>query len=150
MQLQNSSYKDNDVLSENYVEGNGKNTETSSVEALQNWLVSKLASQLSINSKTINVSEPLTRYGLDSIDAVTLVGDLEDWLGLELPETLLWDYPSIEKASQYLVKEFDVAAALLNVVPEEKVEENQKEKTEKEKASASKGWGSLWGRISGS
>ncbi|CAN5781902.1 hypothetical protein BH23CYA1_BH23CYA1_15130 [soil metagenome] len=89
---------------------NSSSTEaTSSVTAIQSWLVEQLADVLSIEPSTIDVKQPLTRYGLDSIDAVTLVGDLEDWLDLELPSTLLWDYPSIEKASAYMVEEFDVS-----------------------------------------
>ncbi|NES69936.1 MAG: acyl carrier protein [Okeania sp. SIO2D1] len=87
-------------------------TEASPAEAIQSWLVAQLADQLSLEPDAIKVSEPLTRYGLDSIDAVTLVGDLEDWLDLELPSTLFWDYPTIEKSAQYLVSEFDVAEAL--------------------------------------
>ncbi|MEO1403651.1 MAG: acyl carrier protein [Cyanobacteria bacterium J06635_1] len=82
---------------------------TSPVEAIQQWLTNQLADLLSIDPSTIDVKQPLTRYGLDSIDAVTLVGDLEDWLDLELPSTLLWDYPTLEKASAYLVEEFDVS-----------------------------------------
>ncbi|MBE9075926.1 acyl carrier protein [Romeria aff. gracilis LEGE 07310] len=85
------------------------NQTESPVTAIQSWLVSQLSDVLSIDSSTIDVKQPLTRYGLDSIDAVTLVGDLEDWLDLELPSTLLWDYPTIEKASTYLVQEFDVS-----------------------------------------
>lgn len=79
-----------------------------STTKIQSWLVEQLADVLSIDAGTIDVAQPLTRYGLDSIDAVTLVGDLEDWLDVELPSTLLWDYPSIEKASAYMVEEFDV------------------------------------------
>ncbi|MEM9944847.1 MAG: acyl carrier protein [Cyanobacteria bacterium P01_D01_bin.36] len=75
---------------------------------IQAWLVEQIADVLSLDPTTIDVQQPLTRYGLDSIDAVTLVGDLEDWLDLELPSTLLWDYPSIAKASAYMVEEFDV------------------------------------------
>ena len=91
MQLQNSSSKPSDMV-------------TSPVEAIQTWLVDKIAQNLSLDPKSINVSEPLTRYGLDSIDAVTLVGDLEDWLSAELPDTLFWDHSTIEKAAQYLVE----------------------------------------------
>ncbi len=74
-------------------------TATSPVEAIQAWLVAQLADVLSLDPKTVDVTQPLTRYGLDSIDAVTLVADLEDWLDLELPSTLLWDYPTIAKAA---------------------------------------------------
>lgn len=133
MQLQNSSSK--------------PSTENSPVEVLQNWLVGKLAEQLSIKPETIDVSESLTRYGLDSIDAVTLVGDLEDWLELELPSTLFWDYPTIDKSAEYLVSEFDVSSALANAdVEEVAVAEKPKETAEK----AGKGWGGLWKGLSGS
>jgi len=76
---------------------------------VQNWLVKQLADQLSLDAKTINVTEPLTRYGLDSIDAVTMVGDLEDWVGQELPSTLFWDHSTIEKASLFLVENYDLS-----------------------------------------
>ncbi len=83
-------------------------------EAIENWLVNQLADTLSLDPGSIEVAEPLTRYGLDSIDAVTMVGDLEDWLDLELPSTLFWDYPSIEKSAQYLAETYDIPAALAN------------------------------------
>lgn len=137
MQLQNSSSKPSEVMTP-------MNNEAIAVETIQNWLVKQLASQLSLNAKNIDVREPLTRYGLDSIDAVTLVGDLEEWLSLELPSTLLWDYPTIEKAAQYLVKEFDVSSAIA-AAEVAKAEEPQAEVAEK--APTSKGWGNLWGRI---
>ena len=84
-------------------------TATSPIEAIQTWLVQQLADVLSLDPTTVDVTQPLTRYGLDSIDAVTLVADLEDWLDLELPSTLLWDYPTIAKAATYLVNEFEVS-----------------------------------------
>ncbi len=130
MQVQNSNSKLDDVM-----------VETSPVQAIQSWLVGKLAKQLSLDAKTINVGEQLTRYGLDSIDAVTLVGDLEDWLELELPSTLFWDYPTIEKSAEYLVQEFDVSAVLNSTEPE-KVEVGNSKSDKSEK----KGWGGLFGK----
>lgn len=81
--------------------------------AIENWLVDRVVQQLSLNVKHIEVAEPLTRYGLDSIDAVTMVGDLEDWLDLDLPDTLFWDYPTIEKAAAYLAENFEISVEML-------------------------------------
>ncbi|NJL82350.1 MAG: acyl carrier protein [Chloroflexaceae bacterium] len=91
----------------------------SPAEAVQNWLIAKLSEQLSLDASTVNATEPLTRYGLDSIDAVTMVGDLEDWLDLELPSTLFWDYPTLEKASLYLAENYDLSAAVAQAKPKE-------------------------------
>ncbi|WP_242042852.1 acyl carrier protein [Trichormus variabilis] len=115
------------------------------VDTIQGWLVNQIAKQLGINAQTIKVTEPLTRYGLDSIDSVTIVGDMEDWLDAELPSTLLWDYPTIEKAANYLVSE-------LSVLPSETVAAQPVAPTSKpkEEAAQGKGWGGLWNKISGS
>ena len=37
-------------------------------------------------------------------EAMMLVGDLEDSLGLRLSPTLVWDYPTMEKLAQYVVE----------------------------------------------
>jgi acyl carrier protein len=133
MQLQNSNSKLDEQTSE-----------MTPTQAVQTWLVKQLAEQLSLDPKTVIVSEPLTRYGLDSIDAVTMVGDLEDWLDLELPSTLFWDYPTIEKSAQYLVENFDVANALNGA--EAATEEASSKETAEPAANGKKGWGGLWGR----
>ncbi len=130
MQLQNS---------------NSNPSTTTAVDTIQGWLVNQIAKQLSINAQTIKVTEPLTRYGLDSIDSVTIVGDMEDWLDAELPSTLLWDYPTIEKAADYLVNEVGVSPSeTIAVQPVAAVSQP------KEEASQGKGWGGLWNKISGS
>lgn len=86
------------------------NCKTNTPEAIiQNWLVKQIAANLSLDTSKLDLNQPLTRYGLDSIDAVTLVGELEDWLDEELPATLFWDYPSIAQASQYLAQNFDLS-----------------------------------------
>lgn len=132
MQVQSSSFK----LDE-------KN-QVSPVETVQNWLVNQLAEQLSLDAKTIKVSEPLTRYGLDSIDAVTMVGDLEDWLDLELPSTLFWDHPTIEKSARYLAETYDISGAL------EPTDSQELAAVASEASSGGKkGLGKLWGKVTG-
>lgn len=135
MQAQSYSSKPNEMIETNNQEQAG----LTPVETIQKWLVDQLAEQLSLDAETVSITEPLTRYGLDSIDAVTIVGDLEDWLDLELPSTLFWDYPTIEQSSQYLAENYDISGALAGAdSPEDEVQEEKS-------AAKGKGWG-FWGR----
>jgi len=74
-------------------------------EVIQSWLITHLAEQVGIAPQDIDVHKSFTEYGLDSIVGVSLAGDLEDWLGLVLSPTLLWDYPTIETLAWYLAEE---------------------------------------------
>ncbi|BAU65295.1 hypothetical protein STA3757_26760 [Stanieria sp. NIES-3757] len=124
-----------------------QNSSMSNQVVIQNWLIKQLAEQLSLDSATISITEPLTRYGLDSIDAVTMVGDIEDVLDVELPSTLFWDYPTIEKSSQFLAQNYDLSN-LNNKADDAHVLE-ELEETGIEATNSSKGWGGLFSRIKG-
>lgn len=78
--------------------------EPPSALAIEDWLVNEVANRLGVNSADINVREPFASYGLDSVEAVGLSGELENWLALCLPETLVWDYPTIESLAAYLAE----------------------------------------------
>ena len=136
MQVQSSNFK----LEEKLVE-------VAPEEAIQKWLITQLAEILSRNPETLDISESLTRYGLDSIDAVTLVGDLEDWLDADLPSTLFWDYPTIEKSAQYLAENFDVSEAVNSADNQAAASVNGD--GAKESENENKGWGNLLGRLKG-
>lgn len=117
--------------------------------SIQNWLVTQLAEQLSLEADTIKISEPLTRYGLDSIDAVTLVGDLEDWLDLELPDTLFWDHPSIAQACQFLIDNYDISANLENIASSAQNEIKEEKLETVATNDKKKGLGSFFGKLIG-
>lgn len=71
---------------------------------IETWLVHHLSEQLGIAEDTIDLHKPLTEYGLDSMVGVSLAGDLEEWLGLQLSPTLLWDYPTIALLTHHLAE----------------------------------------------
>ena len=71
-------------------------------EEIQNWLLNKISSQLNLKPSDIEITNELATYGLDSMDAVMISGELEDALEIELASTVLWDYPTIESLSTYL------------------------------------------------
>ncbi len=76
--------------------------ESKKAATIQAWLVDKVSEQLKIASQSIDVQEPFARYGLDSLAAMMLSTELEDWLGLSLSPTLVYDYPSIAALAEHL------------------------------------------------
>jgi malonyl CoA-acyl carrier protein transacylase len=73
-------------------------------QSIQNWLVGQLAERLGVSSQAIDIREPLANYGLDSVQAVRLSADLEDWLEVKLSPTLIYDYPNIASLAEYLTR----------------------------------------------
>ncbi|OKH25124.1 beta-ketoacyl synthase, partial [Hydrococcus rivularis NIES-593] len=88
------------------VEGTRETRETNKQQqTIQAWLVSNIAQRLGISPQEIDVREPFASYGLDSVQAVRLSAELEDWLGRKLSPTLAYDYPSIATLAAYLGQE---------------------------------------------
>ncbi len=74
-------------------------------EEIQDWLINRLATWLLLDPEEIDVEQPFASYGLTSITAVTMTGDLEDWLGVELSPILAYEYPTIAALARRLVVE---------------------------------------------
>ncbi|MEO1669330.1 MAG: alpha/beta fold hydrolase [Cyanobacteria bacterium J06631_2] len=69
---------------------------------IQNWLVENLAQRLGISVAGIDIKEPFASTGLSSVAAVGLSADLEDWLGVKLSPTIVFDYPNVVELARYL------------------------------------------------
>jgi acyl carrier protein len=69
---------------------------------LEEWLIEQLASQLNVPKKEIDPVRRLEEYGLDSLEAVALTGELEAKLGRPVDPTILWDYPSVRAVATFL------------------------------------------------
>lgn len=70
---------------------------------IQEWLVIYLAKSLEVETTEIDLQVSFDEYSLNSHDAIYLTGELEEWLGLELEATLLYEYTNIKELSEYLV-----------------------------------------------
>lgn len=73
-----------------------------SAASIESWLAARLAQHLGLPSHEIDRYHPFSYYGLGSIDAVDLIGELETWMNLSLSPTLPWEYPSIHTLTEYL------------------------------------------------
>jgi len=104
---------------------NGKSHESSlsvpSSQDLSQWLVTKLSQALGLAVEEIDPSCDFSEYGLNSIEAVNLSGELEQLLNRRLPPTLLWDYPTIQSLAEYLSQQLQPEALLLEIseIPQE-------------------------------
>lgn len=72
---------------------------------IEDWLVAKVAELTDISPDEIEIEEPFMNYGISSQDAIGISGDLEEWLKIKIPPTLMYDYPTIEQVSQHLSEE---------------------------------------------
>ncbi|MDO8279883.1 MAG: acyl carrier protein [Burkholderiaceae bacterium] len=70
---------------------------------IEAWLVSYIAELRGIKKEKISRTTVLSKYGLDSASAVTLSGDLMDWLKCDIDPTLLYEHPTIEQAAAHIV-----------------------------------------------
>jgi len=81
-----------------------KGNDGHAAEAIQAWIILRLSEALRVKPYEIDPRLPFTRFGLDSLTAFNLTGDLADWLGRDLSATLLWEYPTIASLSQHLAR----------------------------------------------
>jgi acyl carrier protein len=74
----------------------------STPEELGSWLADRIGYYLERPSNTIGRDTPLSEYGLDSVFAFALCGDLEDLLEIAIDPTLIWDYKTVDALTEHL------------------------------------------------
>ncbi|MGI5351762.1 acyl carrier protein [Streptomyces sp. CA-250714] len=70
------------------------------------WLTARLAEFLSRPAEDIDPRTPFAEYGLDSVAALSLYGDIEDEFALYLEPTVAWDHPTVEALARCLADEY--------------------------------------------
>ena len=73
------------------------------------WLTLKFADWLEVSADELDSQQPIARYGLDSISAVTLSVQLEEELSVELDTAVLWDRPTLESLAEHLAEKLNAA-----------------------------------------
>jgi acyl carrier protein len=72
---------------------------------IQDWLVEKIAYRLEVPPAEVDVTTIFDDFDLDSTEALILAGELEKWIGMELPTTALWYHPSIAELAEFIAEE---------------------------------------------
>ncbi|MBA3660902.1 MAG: aminotransferase class I/II-fold pyridoxal phosphate-dependent enzyme [Gammaproteobacteria bacterium] len=72
---------------------------------VQTWIIKRLQKALPQEKNVINVERSFAEYGLGSLQAVSLAGDLEKWLKKPVSPTLFLEHENISALSAFLCQE---------------------------------------------
>jgi acyl carrier protein len=70
--------------------------------ATLSWLATTLASYLEVPATTIDPTVPLAEMGVDSVHAVSLVGEVEMRFDIDVDPTMIFDYPTLSDIADYI------------------------------------------------
>ena len=77
-------------------------------QAVELWLRAQVASKLNVDLQQVDVSQPLTRYGLDSLAAIELAHRVESNLDIAVPLTVFLEGTSIAELITRVVEQQQV------------------------------------------
>ncbi|MFI1562096.1 acyl carrier protein [Streptomyces sp. NPDC020490] len=86
-------------------------TTAHTTESLTTWLAERIALYLKRRPAEIDPDVPLAEYGLDSVAALSLCGDIEDDFDVMMEPTAAWDYPTVHALAGHLVEELAAQTA---------------------------------------
>ncbi|WP_197454604.1 AMP-binding protein [Stieleria varia] len=72
---------------------------------VEDWMTQWLVSRAGVDPNDIAPERSFEQYGLDSMTAVELSGETQDWSGVELTPVVAWTHPTITGLSAYIVNE---------------------------------------------
>ena len=74
-------------------------------QEIRDWLTRRVATALDVPPGEIDTASEFPSFGVDSVTAVAVTGDLEQWLGRTLDPTLLFTYSTIDTLAKHLATE---------------------------------------------
>ena len=72
--------------------------------AIRDWCTSYLVTALNVPATRIDPEVKFARLGMDSAMAVIFLVGLEEWLGAELPQDIVFEYPTIAQLARHLAQ----------------------------------------------
>ena len=69
---------------------------------IRDWCTDFFAKRLKVPASQIEPHANFTSLGIDSMTSIIFVADLEDWLGLDLPQNTFFEHPSIHELAHFL------------------------------------------------
>ena len=79
----------------------------SAQSTLEQWLAEQIAGYIGTEAGEIHPEADFGDYGLESVSAFVLCGDIETHLGLTVEPTVTWDYPTVRALATHLRGELE-------------------------------------------
>jgi acyl carrier protein len=71
-------------------------------EEIRDWLVARIARHCQVAASEIDPEIPINGYVMDSVSAVSIATELQEWLGRTISPTVLYDSPSLSVLAERL------------------------------------------------
>lgn len=85
-----------------------------SAEEIRDWIIERLIGDLGLDAGEIDADKPVIGLGVDSMQFVVLVGELEQWLGVRFADNPLIDHPTINALSAYLARQLALGHTVID------------------------------------
>ena len=81
-------------------------------EDIQRWLAEQLGPRIGLDPDSIDRDRPLDEYGVSSLEAVSLTGEIEAHFGCRIEPTALWDHRTLGRLAAHVASIVGAAPAL--------------------------------------
>ncbi|MFL6623506.1 MAG: acyl carrier protein [Sulfurifustaceae bacterium] len=71
-------------------------------EVAADWIVNYLAKRLNVAPSSIKREVVFSEYGVDSMLAVVMSGDIANWTGEEVLPNVLYEYPTVKALAEHI------------------------------------------------
>jgi acyl carrier protein len=75
------------------------------------WMTQWLIARAGVVPGDVELDKPFADYGLDSMTAVEMSGEIEDWSDVELTPIIAWNYPTVSRLSEFIAQQIVGMAA---------------------------------------
>ncbi len=70
---------------------------------LRTWLINKIAVRTQMKPEAVDCDKAFTEFGIDSLELVGIVDELEQFLNKKIELGLFWDFPTINMITEHFV-----------------------------------------------
>jgi acyl carrier protein len=85
---------------------------------IRKWLVANLAAQMELEPGQVDPEEPIAALGIDSMQLIGLIGDLEEWLGCRFTDNPWIDFPTVNSLSAFVAAQLKQGRTTISSVAE--------------------------------